>query len=194
MSPARARPGGGTAWAQAWIEPRVEDPEALSALGIARAHLAGGAALAGLRRLRLVELRGELPERAALEELLHRSTAFYNPHKERCRVRLARRERGPAEPGEALVRVLEPGGERRAPAERWWRHETGRDAEVREGRVWIVRAEAGADALGCARALGELVDRRHGLLWNPHAEDGAIAGGDAVPLPWLERDGGMEDA
>ena len=39
----------------------------------------------------------------------------------------------PIEPREIVVLVTERDGERRPAAERWWRHETGKDIEVREG-------------------------------------------------------------
>ena len=58
--------------AQAWIELKADDPEAVSALGVARVHLPAGSTLAGLRRFRLFELAGVLPDRTRMEELLHR--------------------------------------------------------------------------------------------------------------------------
>src|SRR5207247_3209876 len=69
---------------QAWIELRSDDPEAVSALAVARARVGGGQALLGLRRLRLFELSGTLPATRAVEAPLHRSTWSVNPHKERC--------------------------------------------------------------------------------------------------------------
>jgi len=72
---------------QVYIELRSEDAEAESALDVARSRLAAGARLRSLRRVRLFELTGSLPERTEAEELLHRSTRFYNPAKERCTVR-----------------------------------------------------------------------------------------------------------
>ena len=83
--------------AQAWIEPRADDPEATSALAVARERLLAGRALEGLRRLRVIELSGVLPDRAALEGLLHRSIQFYNPAKERCTLRLDPLEPAPLE-------------------------------------------------------------------------------------------------
>ena len=55
---------------QAWIELRSDDPEAVSALAVARARVGGGQALLGLRRLRLFELSGTLPATAEIEDLL----------------------------------------------------------------------------------------------------------------------------
>ena len=189
MSPLRGPKRGGKgagARAQAWITLLADDPEAASALAVARARLAEGQGLEGLRRLRLVELHGELPVRADLEALLHRSTWFYNPHKERCALRVTARESAPLEGGEVAVRVMERGGERRAAAERWWRHETGQTVEVREGVVWALRFEPGVNAAECARGLAELTRRGHGLLCNPHAQAGALAVDGRPPLPWLE--------
>src|SRR5687768_212167 len=105
MTMARRREGEKVA--QAWIALTAEDPEALSALGVARAHLAAGRRLRGLRRLRVMEVVGRLPARGSLEELLHRSTQFYNPNKERCSVRLAPSDPPPLEPGERAVLVID---------------------------------------------------------------------------------------
>ena len=171
--------------AQAWIEPVNDDPEAVSALAVARAHLSGGRALRSLRRLRLIELSGPLPARAGLEGLLHRSIQFYNPHKERCVVRVTASDAAPLGEGEQVVLVFERGEERRGGAERWWRHETGRDIEVREGVAWVVGFEPlETDAAGAVAELAVLRDRRHGLLCNPHAQEHRIAAGK-IPLPWM---------
>jgi len=174
--------------AQAWIEPVADDPEATSALAVARERLPGGRALEGLRRLRVFELRGALPGRAALEELLHRSIQFYNPAKERCTLRLDAHEAAPLAAGEVGVLVLERGGERRPAAERWWMHETGTRAEIREGVAWALRLGGGARAAGAAQDLAILRDRGHGLLCNPHWQDARIAAGE-VPLPWIAAAG-----
>lgn len=179
---ARAREAVRTA--QAWIEPMADDPEAMSALAVARARLRAGGTLAGLRRLRVFELRGALPDRAAIEALLHRSIQFYNPAKERCTVRLDPRDASPLARGEIGLLVLERFGERRPGAERWWRHETGGDAEIREGIAWALRFGAGAGAEAAARDLATLRDRDHGLLCNPHWQEARLAAG-AIPLPWI---------
>jgi len=171
--------------AQAWVELNTSDPEAVSALRVARVHLPAGRRLTALRRLRLIELSGRLPERAALEELLHRSTQFYNPHKERCSVRLSAAEAVPAPDGAAVVLVCERGSERRPAAERWWLHETGEALEVREGAAWVLSFEPGAHAIELATELTMLRDRRHGLLCNPHSQDARVAM-TVVPLPWIE--------
>jgi len=177
--------------AQAWIELKADDPEAMSALAVARGRLAAGAALEGLRRMRLFELRGALPARGALEDLLHRSTQFYNPAKEHCSVRLEPRDPCPLGADEVAVLVFERGGERRTPAERWWQHETGQGAEVREGVAWALRLGPRAKAEEAARDLALLRDRGHGLLCNPHWQEARIAVGE-VPLPWIGSGNGEE--
>ena len=106
--------------AQAFVELRAEDPEALSAFAVARAHLAAGRRLVALRRMRLFELWGALPGRAEMAERLHGSTQFYNPAKERCLVRTEDGDVAPFGPDESLVLVHERGGDRRLAAERWW--------------------------------------------------------------------------
>ncbi len=174
----------GTHFAQAWVELISEDPEAVSALSTARAHLSEGGGLKGLRRLRVFELEGRLPPRAALEELLHRSTQFYNPHKERCTLRLGADGRAPVGAGDQVVLVVERGGERRAAAERWWRHETGEPIEVREGVAWVMSFGPGAPVAERADALARVRDRRHGLFCNPHAQEYRRAGAEP-PLRWL---------
>jgi hypothetical protein len=166
------------------VELVAEDPEAVSALGVARSGLRAGQALEGLRRMRLLELSGPLPARSSIEDLLHRSIQFYNPQKERCTVRLKEDEPVSRAPAEALVLVWESGGERRPAAERWWQHETGKRIEVREGVVWGLRFGAGARIESAARELALLRDRRHGLLCNPHSQESRIAAGE-VPVPWI---------
>jgi hypothetical protein len=134
-----------------------------------------------MRRLRLIELQGRLPTRPKLEKLLHLSTRFYNPHKERCDVRASLRDRPPAPASADVVVVTERGGERRSAAERWWRHETGQDIEVREGVAWVIEWERGRGAIGDLVALEE---REHGLLCNPFAQEARMVRGK-VPLPWI---------
>ena len=170
---------------QAYVEPRSEDPEATSAFEVARARLAAGAKLRRLRRLRFFELRGALPGPREVEELLHRSTRFYNPAKERCTVRAAGDEPTPFAAEEALVLVVDRGLERRTAAERWWRHETGEKVEVREGVVWALTFEPGADAPREAASLAAVTDRAHGLLANPHFQDWSEGEGARPPWPWI---------
>jgi hypothetical protein len=173
--------------AQAYIELLAEDPEATSALAIARGRLEAGSRLRSLRRVRVFELAGPLPARAEMEALLHRSTRFYNPAKERCTVRAAEREPAPFRPDEALVLVLDRALERRVAGERWWKHETGEKVEVREGTVWALAFEPGEDAAARAGELAEVRDRRHGLFANPHFQDWRAGAGASPPWPWLER-------
>jgi hypothetical protein len=173
--------------AQAFVELLADDPEAVSALAIARLSLSAGRQLRTLRRVRVFEFAGALPPRAQTEELLHRSTRFYNPAKERCTVRAAEREPAPFGPQEALLLVLDRGLERRAAGERWWKHETGEKVEVREGTVWALGFEPGEDAAARAGELAEVRDRRHGLFANPHFQDWRPGEGAHPPWPWLER-------
>jgi hypothetical protein len=170
--------------AQVWVEPVAHDPEAASALAVARARLAAGHALVAVRRARCFELRGTLPDRAGLEALLHRSTWFYNPHKERCTVRLSEDDPAPVGEGERAVLVTERGLGRRAAPERWWKHQTGSAIEVREGVAWVLGFAPGTDTAACAASLAETRDRAHGLLANPHAQETRVAGA-RVPLPWM---------
>jgi hypothetical protein len=170
--------------AQAWIEAVADDPEATSALAVARERLAAGRSLVGLRRFRLFELTGPLPARDALEELFHRSTQFYNPHKERCAVRIGKDAAPLGRADERLILVVDRDGARRAAAERWWRHETGREVEVREAVVWALEFASGAPADALADELAILRDRRHGLFCNPHAQRARTSGPQA-PLPWI---------
>jgi len=169
--------------AQAWIALRAEDPEAASAFAVARERLAAAGSLRALRRYRVFELRGALPGTAALADLLHRSTQFYNPSKERCAVRADGAAPSPVGAGEAVVLVAERGGDRRAAAERWWRHETGEKLEVREGVAWVLDFEPGADAAALAAELAVARDRATGLFCNPHAQAAEVATG----APPLER-------
>jgi hypothetical protein len=187
-----AAPKAGRKVAQAWIELKADDPEAVSALSVARAQLSAGRALAGLRRMRLLELKGALPARTALEDLLHRSTWFYNPHKERCIVRMGARDPSPAAAGERVVLVTERGAERRPEAERWWLHETGQPLEAREGIAYLLKFERGADDEARVAELALLTGRRQGLLCNPNSQDCAWAAGE-IPLPWID-DSASQDA
>ena len=171
---------------QAWIEPVAEDVEAMSALAVAHGRLPAGRMLQGLRRMRIFELRGSLPDRAELADLLHRSTQFYNPAKERCSVRLEAHDASPVATGEVGLLVLERGGDRRPAAERWWRHETGRRVEIHEGVAWLLRFRGGRKE-EAARELAVLRDREHGLLVNPHWQDAQVAAGEA-PIPWIMAD------
>ena len=171
--------------AQAWIELVSDDPEAVSALAVARAHLPAGRGLKGLRRLRVFEIRGTLPPREQLESLLHRSTQFYNPHKERCALRLSESEPPPLGPGERAVVVVDREGARRGAAERWWQHETGRAVEVREGTAWALEFEG--ETGDAVEDLALVRGRRHGLLCNPHSQDCRVAGA-RVPVPWLSNE------
>jgi hypothetical protein len=174
--------------AQAWIALNTDDPAAVSALATARERLEAGAALAGLTRWRLVELRGTLPPPDALQDTLHRSTQFYNPYKERAVLRTGASERAPCG-GAVAVLVTERGGGRRRAAERWWKHETGRAVEVREGVVWALTFDPALEPdgerarLARAKSLAVLSDRAHGLFCNPHAQDWAAA--IDPPLPWM---------
>lgn len=170
---------------QAWVALHTEDPAAVSALATAQRRLAAGAALTGLDRFRLFELRGVLPDADVVRDSLHRSTQFYNPYKERAIVRTIASQRAPLE-GAVAVLVTERGGERRAAAERWWRRETGHTVEVREGVVWALRfdpAVSERERRAHAKSLAVVTDRAHGLLCNPHAQDWAAA--TEPPLPWM---------
>jgi hypothetical protein len=170
--------------AQAWVRLRADDPAAVSALMVARRSLAAGPTLASLRRFRLFELNGPLPVREELAELLHRSSQFYNPHKEECRVRANAAEPAPVEADEQVVLVFDRGLVRRTAAERWWSQVTGGPVEVREGVVWALRFKPGMAAAAQAADLAVLRDQAHGLLCNPHAQEHRLAGAE-VPLPWL---------
>ena len=171
---------------QAFVELKAEDPEAMSALEVARERLAAGAKLKTLRRVRVFEITGTLPDRAETLALLHRSTRFYNPAKERCTVRANASGATPFRADEQLVLVVDRGTERRAAAERWWKHETGEKVEVREGLVWALSFEPGTDAAAEAAALASVTDRAHGLLSNPHFQDWRPGSGAAPPWGWLD--------
>jgi hypothetical protein len=171
--------------AQAWVELKTRDPEAVSALGVARAYLPEGGTLRELRRVRCIELEGPLPGRAELLDLLHRSTQFYNPHKERIALRIEPSDPAPVPAGAQVVLVTERGATARPAAERWWLHETGERIGVREGVAWILGFEPGTDAAAGASGLAVLRDRRHGLLCNPHSQEHRQSDA-AVPLPWIE--------
>ena len=172
-------------FAQAFVELRAEDPEAVSAFEVARDRLAAGARLRSLRRVRVFELTGNLPERDELASLLHRSTRFYNPSKERCTLRSRPDEPAPFTADESLVLVVDRGLERRAAAERWWKHETGAKVEVREGLAWALRFEPGTDAARDAASLAAVEDRATGLLCNPHFQEWRRGEGAAPPWPWV---------
>ena len=180
MSAARAR-------VQAFVELLAGDPEATSARAVARERLAAGRGLVTLRRVRVFELAGDLAGRADVEALLHRSTRFYNPAKERCTVRASEREPAPFSAEETLVLVVDRGLDRRPAAERWWRHETGARVEVREATAWALGFEPGEDAAAAAASLAVVQDRRHGLLSNPHFQDWRPGQGSSPPWPWLDR-------
>jgi len=173
---------------QAWIELKADDPEAFSALWVVRHRLAAGGEVTGLRRFRLIELSGPLPTRPRVERLLHESTQFYNPHKERCHVRSTSRDPVPTSPGEHLVLVTERDGERMRSAERWWLHQTGREVEVREGIVWALSfGSPRAAARAQVADLAVVRDREHGLLANPHCQEARSETGKP-PLPWITPD------
>jgi hypothetical protein len=156
----------------------------VSAFAVARAGLTSGRDLVELRRARLVEIAGSGRPREQVEALLHGSTQFYNPHKERCVIRMAPADPLPCAPDARVLVVWEHGGVRRPAAERWWRHETGEAVEVREATVWMLRFEPGADAEAALRDLGSLRDARHGLLCNPWSQ-GMSAGAVNAALPWI---------
>jgi len=170
---------------QAWIELNADDPEAVSAFGVARARLATGRALTELKRARLVEIAGTRRPRAEVEALLHASSQFYNPHKERCSLRVSTADPLPCPPDAVLVVVWEREGERRGAAERWWRHETGEEVMVREGVVWMLRFAAEVDAADAARELTRVRDARRGLLCNPWSQ-ACRADVRSAELPWIE--------
>jgi hypothetical protein len=172
--------------AQVWVELKSADPEARSAFAVARARLAAGHGLTGLRRFRVFELEGALPDRERLAGLLHHSTQFYNPHKESCVIRDSAQDPAPVAPGDQLVLVTERGGERRPAAERWWHHECGDRVLVREGLVWALSFDAAEDAAQHSRELAETTRRNQGLLSNPNSQD-ARCSGPAAPLPWIHQ-------
>ncbi len=171
--------------AQAWIESIADDPEAISAFAVARRTLAAGAGLAGLRRARLIEIDGALPGRAELAARLHDSTRFYNPHKERCHLRITESDPPPFGAGEAAALVFDRDGERRTASERWWKRVTGTAVKVREGTAWIAAAASGRSAEEVLGELLEVTDLRHGLLVNPHAQDFRPPRA-VIPLRWFD--------
>ncbi len=171
---------------QAFIELRAEDPEALSAFAVARSRLRAGKGLVSLRRVRVFEITGVLPAKAEVEALLHRSTRFYNPAKERCTVRANERDRAPFRDEESLVLVVDRGLERRTAAERWWKHETGARVQVREGTAWALSFEPGLETEKSTRSLAKVRDRAHGLLSNPHFQDWRPGHGALPPFPWIK--------
>ncbi len=171
-----------------FVELRAADPEGTSALQVARAHLEHGAALVGLRRWRLFELRGELPAPAELEDRVHRSTQFYNPAKERGTLVGAEAGSVPAADDEVLVLVFDRGGERRPAAERWWRHDGGAKVEVREGTVWALRFAGGPPTAAQVEAVAVTKSRASGLLCNPHSQEWRwLPAGERPPLDWISR-------
>ena len=169
---------------QAWVELKSQDPEAVSAFAVARANLAAARNLTSLRRLRCIELAGTALDATRVAGLLHRSTQFYNPHKERCTLRMSDRSPAPIAAEATAVMITERGAERMSAAERWWRHETGEIIQARQGVVWVMAFEGASRAIEAAEDLALLRDRHHGLLCNPHCQDYRVAGA-AVPLPWL---------
>ncbi|MBI5168928.1 MAG: hypothetical protein HZA61_05545 [Candidatus Eisenbacteria bacterium] len=171
-----------------FVELRAADPEATSALQVARAHLVEGAALVGLRRWRVFELRGELPDPPELEARVHRSTQFYNPAKERGTLLAEGHGGSPAAADEALVLVFDRGGERRPAAERWWRHDGGAKVEVREGTAWALRFEGGPASAAQVEGVAVTKSRASGLLCNPHSQEWRwLPAGERPPLDWISR-------
>jgi hypothetical protein len=116
--------------------------------------------------------------------LLHESTQFYNPHKERCTLRSRPSEAGPVGAESAVVLVVDRDGERRPAAERWWRHETGETVAVREGVAWAMAFDPAGDAHIHVEELAVLRDARHGLLCNPWSQEAKPAAAP-IPLPWI---------
>jgi hypothetical protein len=189
VSPTAGGPNGA---AQAWIELVAEDPEAVSAREVARARLAAGRGLESLRRLRVIEILGPLPDAERTARLLHESTQFYNPHKERCTLRTRVEDPARVGGGDVGLAVWDRGGARRPAAERWWRHETGATARVSEATVWVMRFAPGVDAESAARDLGRVRDARHGLFCNPFAQEMRAASG-RPPMPWIDDDAAAEE-
>jgi hypothetical protein len=172
---------------QAWIELRTDDPAAVSALAVARAGFVASSAPEELRRARLVEICGSAKSRAEVEALLHASTQVYNPHKERCTVRAGAAAPLPGPAGAEYVVVWDRDGERRPAVERWWRHETAEEIEVREAVVWMVRFAPGVEAAPAARELAQLRDARHGLLCNPWSQSMRVGAARAAGA-WIAPD------
>jgi hypothetical protein len=172
--------------AQAWVELNADDPEAMSARWVSAHQLNAGREMTGLKRLRLFELKGPLPTRPRLERLLHASTQFYNPHKERCHLRLRRNDPAPLGKDDHLILVIEREAERRPAAEHWWLHETGQTIEVREAVVWVVTYGTGNPEARRAwtEDLAVARDRRHGLFCNPLRQS-VKTGTGLPPVPWM---------
>ena len=184
LLPAPAKAARRRAVAQAWIEAIAEDPAAVSALAVARRVLAGGEDLRALRRVRLIEIEGALPDAQELALRLHDSTRFYNPHKERCAVRRQGGDASPLAAGERAVLVFDRDGERRPAAERWWKRVTGDTVRVREGTAWVGEAASGARRDALLAGLLPVAGLGSGLLCNAHAQEFRCAEG-TVPLPWF---------
>lgn len=166
---------------QAWVTLRADDPEAASAWSIGRTL---DARLVSLRRSRLIEIHGSSLDVAAALALLHASTQFYNPHKQRCVVRARAGDPIPGDADPVYVAVWERGGERRRAAERWWLHETGDAVEVHEATVWELRSDPPSEREAVAVSLTLLRDARHGLFCNPWSQEFRTLGHDAAP-PWI---------
>lgn len=174
------------AHALVFVELRAADPEAVSALQVARAHLEGGDTLTGLRRWRVFELRGELPPRAELAARLDRSTQFLNPAKERCTIVAGPEDRAPFAAHETGVLVFDRGGERRPAAERWWRHDGGERIDVREGVAWALAFSGGAPDVAQVERVAVTTSRSRGLLCNPHSQEWRwVPAGEASPADWI---------
>ncbi len=101
-------------------------------------------------------------------------------------LRLVETDPPPLSPGESAVLVVERAGDRRAAAERWWRHESDLGVEVREALVWALRFGAGELAQEQAAALAELRGPGQGLLCNPNSQAWAQVSGPP-PLDWIRR-------
>jgi len=135
---------------------------------------------------------------AALEAELERTSAFYNPNKERRRLLaggalpegepLAAADAldPPPAPGarlwRALVWITDEGGEQTALRRRTARRLPGLSG-LRAGTLWelALRADTAAMARGLATGLALTRRRRQGLLLNPHYQEGwllALAPGE----------------
>ena len=169
---------------QAWIEVRSDDPEAVSALAVSRAGGVVERAPEVLERVRLFEITGTACSRERVEALLHGSSQFYNPHKERCVVRGSKDDPLPGPAGFEYIVVWERAGERRPAAERWWRHEAGECVEVREAVAWRARFAPGVEPTAAAHELARVRDARHGLLCNPWSQE-FRCGVAAAAFPWI---------
>ena len=185
------------------VELRAEDPEASSALVVARERLDGGARAA--RAAALPRVRAA--RRAAGDATSSRSgcTARRSstiPAKERCVVRAGGRRSPSPVAGRARRSCWSSSAAASAgaAAERWWRHETGARVEVREGVVVGAAVRAGRGrARRSARSWRWRATARHGLFCNPHfAGSGASSRGRAAArtgcAPGARRGRGREDA